>query len=234
MDYNVVADWLSHADGYGSGAGSGYGFGAGYGDGYGSGSGYGSGTGYGYGYGSGAGYGFGSGFGAGYGFGSGYGYGSGTGYDVGYKINNDYVFTVDSMPTIIKSIKGRTAKGYIVNDDLSMTKTFVVKSLDSRYLAHGESIKKAFESLEDKIIADLNEEEVIEMFVSELEVNKRYKFEYFFKWHGKLTGSCLQGREVFCKNKGLTMEQEMDIHEFLDICEGEYGWSVMEKVRDII
>ena len=70
------------------------------------------------------------------------GFGAGAGAGAGYKLNNEYVFKVDGMPTIIKSIKGQIAKGYIVNEDLTMTKTYVVKSLDSQYFAHGESIKK--------------------------------------------------------------------------------------------
>jgi len=242
MDSNIVNMWLKTSSGYGYGAGSGDSYGDGDGSGYGSG--YGSGDGYGYGNGDGDGSGYGYSNGSGYGSGSGsssgsssgsgsscgFSYGSGS----GYKINNDYIHDIDNLPTIIKSIKGQIAKGYIVNDDLSMTKTFVVKSLDNNYFTHGKSIKKAFESLEEKIIADLDVEERIDLFLSELDTDKKYEFKYFFGWHGKLTGSCLQGREVFCKNKGLEMEQKMDIHEFLDICRGEYGWSVMCQVKERI
>ena len=111
-----------------SGSGSGYGSGYGSGDGYGSGSGYGDG------------YGYGSGSGSGFGYGSGYGDGIKT-------FNGDKVYIIDDIPTIIKHIHDNVAKGYILNDDFTLTKTFVAK--ENGKFAHGETLHDAFASLQE-------------------------------------------------------------------------------------
>ena len=55
----------------------------------------------------------------------------------------DYVYLVDGVNTIIKSIKGLIAKGYILNKDFTTTDTFVVKDIDSKYFEHGKTITEA-------------------------------------------------------------------------------------------
>ena len=200
----IEIKWATLNNGYGDGSGSGDGYGDGSGDG--GGSGYGDGSGY------------------------GGGYGGGSGYGSGIRINSKLVHNIDNIQTIIKTIKHNLAKGFIVNDDLTLTETYIVKSIDSRYFAHGENVKSAMESLENKIVADLDEEEIIEMFLKEINKNKKYSVKYFFDWHGKLTGSCLQGRESFIKNKNISLDSEIDFKEFIEICKSQYGWSVIEKL----
>ena len=219
-----VKEWVKSNHGYGSGSGSGNG--CGYGDGYGSGYGDGSGDG------SGSGSGSGSCNGCGYGDGSGYDYGdgSGCGYGDGHEVNGDYIYNIDRVNTIIKSIKGKIAKGFIVNNDLSLTKTYVVKDFASKYFAHGKTIKEAFLSLEKKMIAYLDVDERIEMFLKDVDKCKKYPLQYFFEWHGKLTGSCLQGRENFICNKRLTLEDEINFDGFMKLCENQYGWEVIKKL----
>ena len=92
------------------------------GDGYGDG--YGNSDGSGYGYGDGSGYGYGSSYG--YGDGSGYSNGDGDGYGDGYgygvkSINNDRVYLIDNVQTIIKSVRNNIAKGFILNKDLTLS-----------------------------------------------------------------------------------------------------------------
>ena len=217
-----IEEWVKVNENNGSG--SGYGNGSGSGTGYD----YGNGNGSGSGYGNGNGNGYGNGNGNSSGTGTGYGYGYGSGY--GYKYNNNIVYNIDDIRTIIRSIKGQIAKGFIINNDLTLINTFVVKSLDSKYFAHGKAVKEAFASLEEKIIADLDVDERIEMFLKDIDKNKKYPLQYFFEWHGKLTGSCLQGRESFIFNKGLTLEDEMDFNGFVEICENQYGWEVIKQL----
>ena len=138
-----------------SGDGSGYGTGSGYGDGYGSGYGYGygdgDGDGYGYGDGDGdgSGYGSGSGYGdcSGYGYGDGSGYGDDSGYGYGYglkSINGKKIYMVDGIATTISHIHGNSAKGTIVNNDLTETPCFIVK--EDKYFAHGKTLAEAHEA----------------------------------------------------------------------------------------
>lgn len=94
---------------------------------------------------SGSGYGDGSGSGSGYGYGYGYGYGIKT-------FNGDKVYIIDDIPTIIKHIHDNVAKGYILNDDFTLTKTFVAK--ENGKFAHGETLHDAFASLQEKLYDD--------------------------------------------------------------------------------
>ena len=131
---------VSYGDGCGCGSGSG--------DGSGSGSGYGDGYGYGYGSGSGSGYGDGSGYGSGYGDGSGYGIKS---------FNGEPVHRIDGVNTLIRSVRGNTAHGAIVNKDLTLTPCYIVKQ--DGVFAHGETLREAMEDLRDKLFEDMPEDD---------------------------------------------------------------------------
>ena len=73
--------------------------------------------------GDGDGYGDGSGDGSGYGDGYGYGYGSGYGIK---RINGEDVYIIGGVQTIIKSLRGNVAKGFILNSDCSLEPCYVV------------------------------------------------------------------------------------------------------------
>ena len=227
--------FLSSGYGYGSGYGSddGSGDGSGYGDGYGYGDGSGSGSGYGDGYGYGYGYGYGSGSGSCSGDGSGYGSGSGSGSGYGYGIktfNGDKVYIIDDIPTIIKHIHDNVAKGYILNDDFTLTKTFVAK--ENGKFAHGETLHDAFASLQEKLYDDSTEEERIEAFKKHFpDFTKKVSAKELFYWHHVLTGSCKQGRLSFCINKGIDIEKDsFTIYEFIELTKESYNGDIIKKL----
>ena len=208
------------------------GSGSGYGSGYGSGDGYGSGYGYGYGYGSGYGSGDGSGSGSGYGSGYGSGDGSGDGYGYGglYEINGHTVYVVDATPTIFTSVHGNVAKGFILQGDLSMTPCFVVKG--NSCFAHGDTLRDAMTALTDKMFDDMPEEERIAEFIkAHPEKDKAYPNQDLFDWHHRLTGSCMAGRNAFVKDRGLSMEGETTVTEFIRLTENAYGGSVIRNLK---
>ena len=178
--------------------------------------------------GSGSGSGSGDGSGSGYGDGSGSGYGDGYGDGIKY-YNKHKVFKVDDIQTIITSIKGNIAKGFILLEDLTLERTYVAKG--NNYFAHGETIKEALQSLEEKIFSDMDYDEKIEEFKNIFNKQDKYKGTEFFKWHNLLTGSCLQGRKAFVSNKELDLEKEYSVKEFLKIVKGAYGWSMLEKLE---
>lgn len=229
-------------DGYGGGFGDGYGFGndTGYGYGLGHISGYGSGTSYA----SGAGHVSGAGVGSGYGDGTGCGTGDGNGFSGDYddtwlggnsdnlcikKLNNSNVCLIDGVNTIILHVKDNIAKGEIINKDLSTTPCYIVKG--NGYFAHGKTIKEAQNSLVEKYMRDMNEDDVIEKFMSVFEKNKKYKCSEFFKWHNYLTGSCEMGRKSFMKNHEIKMSDEFTVDEFIDLTINDYGSSVIENLK---
>ena len=182
-------------------------------------------TGYGYGYGSG--YGSGSGDGDGDGYGSGYGYGSGSLSE----INGHKVYLVDKVPTIFTSIKGNVAKGFILQSDLTMTPCYVVKG--NNLFAHGDDLHQAMASLTDKMFDDMPEDERIAEFIkAHPDKDKAYPNQDLFDWHHRLTGSCMAGRNAFVKDRGLSLDGETTVTDFIKLTENAYGGSAIRKLSE--
>ena len=216
-----------YGDGYGDGDGDGDGFGRGYG--------YGYGYGYGDGYGDGYGRGYGDGYGDGYGRGDGYGDGDGFGWSI-KSINGFSVHLIDGVPTILRLIAldddmNGVAIGRIVRGDLTMEKTYVAKR--NGQFAHGSTLDEAVRAAEEKAFDNLPVEERIDKFLAEFPLPDVFASgAELFKWHHVLTGSCRQGREMFCKEHGLSLEAEYTISQFVAMTLDAYGGDVIAKLRD--
>ena len=196
----------------------------------GDGSGYGSGYGPGYGYGYGSGDGDGDGFGFGYGYGDGSGYGSGSGDGI-KRFNREPVYRIDGVNTLIRSVRGNAAHGAILNGDLTLTPSYIVKQ--DNVFAHGETLREAMEALRDKLFEDMPEEERIDAFLRETDREKTYPTQYFCDWHHRLTGSCDIGRKQFARDHGVDLEHGMmTLTEFLELTKSAYGGDVIRKVID--
>ena len=189
----------------------------------GDGSGYGSGSGDGYGSG------YGSGSGDGYGFGDGSGDGSGYGHGIS-QFNGKTVFEIDGVDTMVERVKGACAKGFILNEDFTLTPCYVVKGHGC--FAHGKSLREAQQALHEKIFKGMDAEEAVEEFMKRFKRNETYKGTEFFEWHHYLTGSCLMGRESFVKNKGLDLEDDFTVEEFIEICENDYGSDIIRQLKE--
>ena len=194
------------------------------------------GYGYGYGSGSGYGYGYGSGDGSGDGYGDGDGYGSGDGSGDGYgdgikSFNGEPVYQIDGVRTLIRSVRGNTAHGAIVNNDLTITPCYIVKQ--DNVFAHGETLREAMEALREKLFEDMPEDERIDAFLRETDREKTYPTQYFYDWHHRLTGSCDMGRKQFARDHGVDLEHGMmTLTEFLELTKDAYGGDVIRKVID--
>ena len=191
--------------------------------------GYGSGDGYGYGYGFGSGFGSGSGSGSGSGFGSGFGYGDGE--DIN-KFNGDDVYNIDNMQTIIKSVHGNYAKGLILNSDLTLTPCFIAK--EGNFFAHGKTLKEAVQDAHGKYMQSVPVEERIAEFNRQYpDRNEKVDASELFQWHNTLTGSCLMGREQFCKERNLDYKKgKYTVNEFIELTLHTYGGEIIKKLRD--
>ena len=226
-------------DGYDDGEGDGSGDGSGDGEGYGDGSGDGSGEGSGFGYGSGYGYGSGScvGFGYGYGYGSGYGSGDGSGDGYGSgdgikTINGQAVHMVDDTPTIIRSVHGNYATGYILRQDLTTQPCFIAKR--GNCFAHGHTLRAAVEDAERKYEQNLPVEERIKRFVEAYpDPTVKVPASELFDWHNRLTGSCLMGRQEFCRAKGIDYENgSYTVSEFINLTINAYGGHIISALKN--
>lgn len=226
---NKIKKFLSLDFGYDNGNGDGDGFGygnnSGFGDGDGFGSGYGNGDGFGYG--SGDGSGSGSGYGDGYSDGS--GFGSGSGYGI-KEINSMRVYKIDVVQTIITHVFKNVAKGFIVMNDLTFEKCYIVKG--QNMFAHGETLEKAREDLQNKIFSNLDVEDRIKKFKNKFKDNKKYKGTEFYKWHNLLTGSCEMGRNEFVRNHNINLENEFTVKEFIELTQNDYGSKIIKQLTE--
>jgi hypothetical protein len=189
-------------------------------------------SGEGFGYGSGEGYDNGSGYGSVYDAGKSYGYDNGSGYgdgdgagsgDGGIKeLNGDNVHLIDGIQTIIKSVRGNIAQGFILKNDLTLQPCYIVK--EQNYFAHGDTLHDAFTSLQEKLYDDSTEEERIEAFVKEFpDYDTPYPNRDLFDYHHVLTGSCRMGRESFCKDKGINLDDSTTVRDFVSLTKDSYG-----------
>ena len=204
-------------DGYGSGDGSGDGYGSGSADGYGDG--YDSG--------------YGVGGGNGSGTGSGYGYGIGAHCGPGLKsLNGQPVDMIDDVPTILTSIIGNAAKGFIVRHDFSLAPTFVCKQGNA--FAHGETLHKAREALLEKLFDDMTTDERIAAFCKEFKLGVKRPAMDFFSWHHRLTGSCEQGRREFARQHDIDIDSdELTPEEFFALTRESYGGSIIRQTEEV-
>ena len=184
-------------------------------------------------YGKGSGYGCGDGYGDiyyGSGYGNGDGSGKGSGYGYGIKEIHGYkVHIVDDTQTIITSVRGNIAQGFILQSDLQLEPCYIVK--ENNKFAHGNTLRDAFTSLQEKLYDDSTEEERIEAFKHKFpSYDTKYDNRDLFTYHHVLTGSCRMGREQFVKGKGLSLEGKTTVREFVELTKNAYGGSIIKQL----
>lgn len=170
-----------------------------------------------------------------YGSCEGFGYswaGAGIGAGVGKgvkELNGDNVHLVDGLQTIIKSVHGNIAQGFILKGDLTLRPCYIVK--EQNYFAHGITLHDAFTSLQEKLYDDNTEEERIEAFVKNFpDYDTPYPNRDLFAYHHVLTGSCRMGRESFCKDKGITLDGSTTVREFVSLTKDSYGSETIRRL----
>lgn len=156
------------------------------------------------------------------------GYGCGNSYGL-KSINGHAVHIIDSTLTIITSVHNNIAKGFIVQTDLQLIPCYIVR--DGDMFAHGETLRNAFDSLQEKLYDDSTEEERIEAFKKKFpEYDVKYSNRDLFTYHHVLTGSCKMGREAFMSNNGLSLNGKTSIREFVELTKDSYGGEIIKKL----
>lgn len=158
------------------------------------------------------------------------GYGCGNSYGCGLKsINGHAVHIIDNTLTIITSVHNNIAKGFVVRTDLQLIPCYIVR--DGDMFAHGETLRNAFDSLQEKLYDDSTEEERIEAFKKKFpEYDVKYSNRDLFIYHHVLTGSCKIGRETFVANRGLSLDGETSIREFVELTKDSYGGEIIKRL----
>lgn len=165
------------------------------------------------------------------GYDSGDGYGDGSGYGV-KEVNGDTVYMIDSVPTIIKSVRDNIAQGFILQSDLTQKPCYIVK--EQNKFAHGDTLHDAFTALQEKLYDDSTEEERVEAFRKKFpKYDTPYPNRDLFAYHHVLTGSCRMGRESFCKDKGIDLDGSTTVREFIELTKGSYGADIILKLPEV-
>ena len=175
--------------------------------------------------------GYGSGSGSGYGSGSGSGSGSGYGYGDGIKKYDGLdVYLVDGVPTLITSVHGNIAKGFILQGDLTLMPCFIAKVDDC--FAHGETVRQAVTDARDKAFENMPQEKRIAAFLDEIKPNTAYPVMTLYDWHHRLTGSCEAGRKAFAKDHGIDLGAYMTREAFFELTKDAYGGGVIRAAME--
>ena len=204
-----IERWLNDCYGYG------YGDGNGYGDGFGSG--------------DGSGYGYGNGDGNGDGFGSGDGSGNGYGYGI-IEFDGQKVHHIDNLPTIIHKIHGNLALASVIENN-SVLKQCVVAKHEGHF-AHGVNAHDAMDEAVRKSLQNKPVEKRISEFISIFGSLEKVPAKELLVWHGILTGSCRFGREMFCKEHDIDIQNDyFTIDEFIQLTRDSYGKKVILELK---
>lgn len=172
----------------------------------------------------------GSGCGDGYGYGGGGGSGGGSG-DGLKEYNGQTVYMVDDVPTLIDHVHGSFAKGRMIRSDLTTEDCYIAKQ--DGHFAHGETLKKARAAVLEKLFDDMPEEDRIAAFVQAFpDPKKPVDNGELFDWHHRLTGSCEMGRKAFVKDRGLSLDGETTVEEFIRLTENAYGGETIRRLKE--
>jgi hypothetical protein len=83
-------------------------------------------------------------------------------------------------------------------------------------------------ALTDKMFEDMPEEERIAEFIkTHPDPNAEYPNQDLFDWHHRLTGSCMAGRNAFIKDRGLTLDGQTTVIDFIQLTKYAYNGSVI-------
>ena len=147
-------------------------------------------------------------------------------------MNDQSVYSIDGVPTLIDSVHGNYAKARILKDDLTTSECFIAKC--GNYFAHGETLKQAMLDAREKYEEHAPIEERLARFNEKYpDRDVKVPAPELFSWHHILTGSCLMGRKQFCEQHGLDYENGMySVNEFIQLTRNAYGGNIIRRLEE--
>lgn len=137
---------------------------------------------------------------------------------------------VDGMDTLIESIHGDYARGYLVNSDCTLSPCYIARF--NGYFSHGDTLKDAFNYVRIKALNETPVEERVKTFIEKFPSRDIIvKNLELFEWHHYLTDSCKLGREKFVKKNNINLDGEMTIREFIELTKNSYGGETIEYLE---
>ena len=166
------------------------------------------------------------------GSGDGSGYGSGDGYGI-IKFIGQNVYYIDNLPTIIHKIHGNIALASVIEYN-SILKQCVVAKYEGHF-AHGVNAHEAMSEAVRKSFQNKPVEERMSEFISKFGGLEKVPANELFVWHGILTGSCIFGREMFCKEHEIDIKKDsFTLMEFIELTQNSYGKDVILKLKETL
>lgn len=140
------------------------------------------------------------------------------------------VHNVDGLPTIIESVHGSYAYGFMVQKGLTLKPCFIAKMGDC--FAHGDTLRDAMTDVRSKYEENLPLEEKFNNFVAAFPtLDTKATGRDFYSWHHTLTGSCRAGRDQFCRECGVDLDAEYTVGYFLDLVKDAFG---SDNIREVM
>ena len=181
--------------------------------------------------GSGDGWGSGSSDGSGDAWGDAWGDGNGSGDGNICKVGRVNIYYVDNEPTAIYSIHGNYARCGVLLQDFTFADCYVARCGNS--FAHGITLQQAIEDARAKAMRTMSVDERVEQFLSTYpDPEALIPAKELFNWHNILTGSCLFGRQQFCAERGIDVENDnFSVKDFIKLTINSYGGDVIAKLK---
>jgi len=161
---------------------------------------------------------------------SGNGYGDGYGNGDGIQeIDEHRVYSLDKVPTIILSVHGNYAKGYVLDHNVNLRPCYIARVGD--HFAHGETLHDAMRDVQRKYDDAMPLVEKIKQTVAKYpSLDTIVPNAELFELHHLLTGSCEFGRRQFCNARGISLDGSMTMREFIEATRNDYGG---DKVNEL-
>ena len=142
------------------------------------------------------------------------------------------VYVIDNTLTLIDHVKNNVAKGHILSADLTVQPCFIAKQHDQ--FAHGRTIHEAVEAVRTKLYNIMSTDDRIAEFIKTYPtISICIQNTELFEWHGRLTGSCQQGRESFARNHEIDIiNGSMTIADFISLTENADGGKIIKQLKE--
>lgn len=149
------------------------------------------------------------------------------------KINGFDVVKIDYVDTIIYSEHSNFIRGAFLDCDMTTRDCYIAHDDSYSTFAHGDTIKEAMDALESKMTMCSSYTEKANRFKIEFpEYDRKYSAVDFFRWHNIITLSCLAGRQYFCRNKGIDInEDSFTVREFIELTKNEYNGNMILELK---
>ena len=158
--------------------------------------------------------------------------GDGSGYgDGAWKaINGKRIYYIDKTPTIIESVHGNSARGFIVGKDLTLRPCYIARHGDN--WAHGDTLHEAVRDADAKWMENRPLEERLADFVAQ-HPDLDTSYGDLFEWHHILTGSCTAGRNEWCRIHGYKPTDSITVRTFIQETCHDYGRDAILQLAEL-